>query len=144
MGKVTISRVLNVPQSTVSSIIRKWKEYGTTQTLPRAGRPNKLRNRARTLMREVTKNPMITLTELQSSLAEVGEPAETTTIPAALYKSRVDGRVARRKPLLTKRHMKDSESMRENNLWPDETKIEFWPECKALCLVETEQSSSPI
>ena len=35
-GYKTISRVLKVPKSTVSSIIRKWKEYGTTQTLPRA------------------------------------------------------------------------------------------------------------
>ena len=33
----TISRVLEVPKSTVSSIIGKWKEYGTSQTLPRAG-----------------------------------------------------------------------------------------------------------
>uniref|UniRef100_A0A8C4QWU3 C2H2-type domain-containing protein n=1 Tax=Eptatretus burgeri TaxID=7764 RepID=A0A8C4QWU3_EPTBU len=41
-GYKTISRVLKVPKSTVSSIIRKWKEYGTTQTLPRAGRPTKL------------------------------------------------------------------------------------------------------
>ena len=30
----TISRVMEVPKSTVSSIIRKWKEYRTTQTLP--------------------------------------------------------------------------------------------------------------
>ena len=46
-GYKTISRVLKVPKSTVSSIIRKWKEYGTTQTLPRAGRLTKLNNRAR-------------------------------------------------------------------------------------------------
>ena len=32
---------------------------------------------------EVTKNPMITLTELQSSLAEMGELARRTTISAA-------------------------------------------------------------
>ena len=64
-GYKTISRVLKVPKSTVSSIIRKWKEYGTTQTLPRAGHPTKLRNRARTLVRDVTKNPMTTLKELE-------------------------------------------------------------------------------
>ena len=49
----------------------------------------------------------------------------------------LDGRVARRKPLLTKRHViaclefakrhvKYSESMRENILWCDETKIELF------------------
>ena len=105
-GYKTISRVLKVPKSTVNSIIRKGKEYETTQTLPRAGRPTKLSNRARRiLVREVTKNQMTTLTEPQSSLAEMGEPARRTTISAVLHKSRLYGRVARQKPLLRKRHM---------------------------------------
>ena len=37
-----------------------------------------------------------------------------------------------------------AESMRQKILWSDEMKIELWPECKALRLVETEHSSSPI
>ena len=87
----------------MSSIIRRWKEYGTTQTLPRAGRLTKLSNLARrTLLRDVTKNAM---TELQSSLAEMGEPDRRTIIFAALHKSRLYGRVARWKTLLRKRHM---------------------------------------
>ena len=49
---------------------------------------------------------MTTLTELQSSLAEMGEPAGRTTISAALHKSRLYGRVAIWKSLLRKRHMK--------------------------------------
>jgi hypothetical protein len=61
--------------------IGKWEKYVTTQTLPRAGRPTKLTNLARrTLVREMTKNPMTTLTELQSSLAEMGEPARKTSL----------------------------------------------------------------
>ena len=76
-GDKTISRVLKVTKSTVSSIIRKWKEKGTNQTLPRAGCLTKLSNQARMiLLSQVTKNPMTTLTELQSSLAELGETAE--------------------------------------------------------------------
>ncbi|KAI4904785.1 hypothetical protein NFI96_002041 [Prochilodus magdalenae] len=35
------SAALNVPMSTVASIIRKWKKFETTRTLPRAGRPSK-------------------------------------------------------------------------------------------------------
>ena len=102
-GYKTISRALKVPKSTVSSIIRNRKEYGTIQTVPRAGR---LSNRARrTLVRKVTKNPMTTLTELQSSLAEMGEPSGRTTVSAAHHKSRLYGRVARQKPLLRKGHM---------------------------------------
>ena len=105
-GYKTISRELKVPKSTVSSIFRKWKEYGTTQTLPRSGCLTKLSNQARrTLVREVTKNPMITLPEPQSALAEMGEPARRTIISAALHKSRLHGRVAGRKPLLRKRRM---------------------------------------
>ena len=57
------------------------KKYGTTQTLPRAGCLTKLSNRARrALVREVTKNSMTTLTELQSYLADMGEPARRTTV----------------------------------------------------------------
>ena len=105
-GCKTISRVLKVPKSAVSSIIRKWKEYGTTQTLPRAGRLTNLSNWERsTSVREVTNNPMTTLTELQSSLAEMGEPAGRKKVSAALHKSRLYGRVASQKPLLRKRHM---------------------------------------
>ena len=54
------------PKNTVASIILKWKKIGTTKTLPRAGFPAaKLSNRGRkALVREVTKNPMVTLTEL--------------------------------------------------------------------------------
>ena len=55
------SAALKVPMSTVASIIRKWKKFRTTRTLPSAGRPSKLSDRGRrALVREVTKNPMVT------------------------------------------------------------------------------------
>ena len=74
-GHKTISRVLKVPKSTVSSIIRKWKECGTSQTLPGAGSPTKLgKPGKKDLGQDMTNNPMTTPTELQSSLAEIGEP----------------------------------------------------------------------
>jgi hypothetical protein len=34
---------LKVPKNTLASIILKWKKFGTTKTLPVAGRPVKLR-----------------------------------------------------------------------------------------------------
>jgi hypothetical protein len=61
--------------------------------------------RRRAMVREVTKNQMDTLTGLQSSSVEMGEPSSRTTISAALHLSGLYGRVARRKPLLCKRHM---------------------------------------
>jgi transposase len=76
-GYKTMSRVFQVSKSTVVSIVGKLKKYGANQALPRVGYLSKLSNWARrTLAREVTKDPLTTLTELQSSLAEMGEPGQ--------------------------------------------------------------------
>jgi hypothetical protein len=84
---------LKVPKNTVASIILKWKLFGTTKTLPRAGCTAKLSNRwRRALVREVTKKPMVTLTELQSSSMEIEEPYRRTIISAALHLSGLYGR----------------------------------------------------
>ncbi|KAG2467933.1 TCB1 transposase, partial [Polypterus senegalus] len=132
---------LKVPMSTVASIICKWKKFETTRTLSRAelaGRPSKLSDRGRrVLVREMTKNPIVTLSELQRSSVERGEPPRRTTITVAIHQSGLYGRVARRKPLLSKRHMaahlefakrhlKYSQTMRNKILWSDETKIELF------------------
>ena len=99
---------------------------------------SKLSDRGRrALVREVTKNPMVTLSELQHSSVERGEPSRKTTISAAIHQSGLYGRVARRKPLLSKRnmaaclefakrHLNDSQTMRNKILWSDETKIELF------------------
>ena len=44
-GYKKMSAVLKVPKNTVASIILKWMKFGTTKTLPRAGRLAKLSNR---------------------------------------------------------------------------------------------------
>jgi hypothetical protein len=87
----------------------------------------KLTNRgSRALVREVTNNPMVILTELQCSSMEMGEPSRWTTISAALHQSGFYGRVTRRKPLFSKehmtarlvlaeRHIKDSQTMRSKD-----------------------------
>ncbi|KAG2468185.1 TCB1 transposase, partial [Polypterus senegalus] len=137
-GYRKISAALKVPTSTVASIICKWKKFETTRTLPRAGRPSKLSDQGRrALVSEVTKNPMFTLSEPQRSSVVKGEPSRRTTISAAIHQSGLYGRVAKRKPLLSKRqmaaclefakrHLKDSQTMRNKILWFDETKIELF------------------
>ncbi|XP_061603312.1 cyclic AMP-dependent transcription factor ATF-7a isoform X6 [Phyllopteryx taeniolatus] len=98
-----------VPKSTVASIILKWKTFGTNRTLPRAGRPAKQSNRGRrALVGEIKKNPKITVAELQRCSQEMGESSRKSTITAALHQSGLYGRVARRKHLLSARHMKAS------------------------------------
>ena len=44
---------------------------------------------------------MVTLTELQTSSVDMGEPSRRTTISAALHQSGLYGTMARRKPLLS-------------------------------------------
>ncbi|KAG2470039.1 TCB1 transposase, partial [Polypterus senegalus] len=132
------SAALKVPKSTLASIILKWRTFGTTRTLPRAGCPAKLSYRGRrALVREVKKNPKITLAELQRCSQEMGESCRKSIITAAPHQSGLYGRVACRKPLLSARHMtarmefakrhpKDSEMVRNKILWSDETKIELF------------------
>ncbi|CAI9539104.1 unnamed protein product [Staurois parvus] len=48
-----ISLLLNIPQSTVSGIITKWKELGMAATQPRSGRPRKKNERAGSAHAEV-------------------------------------------------------------------------------------------
>ncbi len=101
-GYKKLSAALKVPKSTVASIILKWKTLGTTRTLLRAGRPAKLSYRGRrALVREVKKNPKITVAELQRCIRVMGESCRKSTITAALHQSGLYGRVARRKPLLS-------------------------------------------
>ncbi len=130
-GYKNISAALKVPKSTVASIILKWKTFGTTRTLPRAGCTAKLSYRGRrALVREVKKNPKITVAELQRCIREMGESCRKSTITAALHQSGLYGRVARRKPLLfsslLKKHLKDSKMVTNKILWSDETKIELF------------------
>uniref|UniRef100_A0A671VMH4 Tc1-like transposase DDE domain-containing protein n=1 Tax=Sparus aurata TaxID=8175 RepID=A0A671VMH4_SPAAU len=135
-GYKKMSAALKVPKSTVASTILKWKKFGTTRTLPRPGRPAKLSNRGRrALVRQVKKNPKITVAELQRCSREMGESSTKSTNTAALHQSGLYGRVARRKPLLSarhmkariefaKKHMKDPQTMRNKILWSDKTKPE--------------------
>ena len=137
-GYKKISKALIIPLSTVKSIIKKWKMHHTTQTLPRSGRPPKLSSWAsRKLVRDVTLKPTMTLRDLQSSVSEMGVSVHTSTISRSLHKAGLYGRVARKKPLLKKPHLKarmefakkhvdDTADMWKKVLWSDETKIELF------------------
>ena len=84
---------LKVPKNTVASIILKWKKFGNTKTLPIADRTAKLSKLGiRPLVREVTKNPMVNMTELQSSSVEMAEPSRRTTILSVLTSHTKDTR----------------------------------------------------
>lgn len=50
-------------------------------------------------------NPLGTLSELQRPSVKRGGPFRRTAISAALHQSGLPGKMARRKPLLSKRHL---------------------------------------
>ncbi|MGH0186727.1 UNVERIFIED_CONTAM: hypothetical protein FKN15_022402 [Acipenser sinensis] len=136
-GYKKISKTLMIPLSTVKAIIKKWKIYHTTQTLPRSGRPPKLNRRAsRKLVRDATLKPTMTLGDLQSSVSEMGVSVHTSTISRSLHKAGLCRRVARKKPLVkkprlkarvdfAKKHVDDTADMWEKVLWSGKKKMEL-------------------
>uniref|UniRef100_A0AAZ3PU73 Sleeping Beauty transposase HTH domain-containing protein n=1 Tax=Oncorhynchus tshawytscha TaxID=74940 RepID=A0AAZ3PU73_ONCTS len=138
LGYKKISETLNIPQSTIKSIIKKWKEYGTTTNLPREGRPPKLTYQARrALIREETKRPKITLKKLQSPTAEIGVFVFRTTFKQYTPQSWALWKSGQKMPLLkeknkqtplvfAKRQVGDSPNIWKKVLWSDETKIELF------------------
>uniref|UniRef100_A0AAY5KP04 Transposase Tc1-like domain-containing protein n=1 Tax=Esox lucius TaxID=8010 RepID=A0AAY5KP04_ESOLU len=122
-----ISKALDIPWNTVKTVIVKVRKYGTTETLPRTKHPTKMYEKTRRkLVREASKRP----------IASTGCVLHVTTISCILHMNGLWGRVARRKPFLTKKNIqawlkfaktniKSPKSMWENVLWSDETKVEL-------------------
>ncbi|CAI9553914.1 unnamed protein product [Staurois parvus] len=50
-----ISWLLNIPRSTVSGIITKWKQLGTTATQPPSGRPCKMTERGQCMLKHTVR-----------------------------------------------------------------------------------------
>ncbi|CAI9624362.1 unnamed protein product [Staurois parvus] len=51
-----ISLLLNIPQSTVSGIIIKWKQLGTIVTQPRSGRPSKMTEQGQCILKRTVRS----------------------------------------------------------------------------------------
>jgi transposase len=82
-GSQNISAALKVSKNTVASIILKWKKFGTTR--------GEIRGERRWSGR--LPRTQWSLTELQSSPVDIGEPSRRTTISAALHQSGLYGSV---------------------------------------------------
>jgi len=50
-----IYSLLNIPQSTVSGIMTKWKQLGMTATQPRSGRPCKMTEWGQRMLRRIVR-----------------------------------------------------------------------------------------
>ncbi len=135
-GYKTISAALKVPKSTVASIILKWKTFGTTRTLPRAGRPAKLSYRGRrALVREVKKNPTQRSLWLSSRDAfgrwekvVESQPSLQPSTNRGFMAEWPDGSLSsvNARMQFAKKHLKDSKMVTNKILWSDETEIELF------------------
>uniref|UniRef100_A0AAY5L6C3 Transposase Tc1-like domain-containing protein n=1 Tax=Esox lucius TaxID=8010 RepID=A0AAY5L6C3_ESOLU len=124
-----ISKALDIPWNTVKTVIIKWRKYGTTETLPRAGHPSKIDEKTRRkLVREASKSPTAILKELQEFLASTDCVLHVTTISRILHmngpfltKKNIQARLK-----FAKTNIKSPKSTWENVLWSDETKVELF------------------
>ncbi|CAI9546352.1 unnamed protein product [Staurois parvus] len=98
-----ISLVLNIPPSTVSGIITKWKQLGTTATQPRSGRPRKMTERGQCMLK------LTVCTSHQLSAESIAKDLQTscslqisTTVCRELHGMGFHGRAAASKPYITK------------------------------------------
>jgi hypothetical protein len=94
-GYQNISAALKVAKDTVASIILKWKTFETT---------NPEKSGEKGLGQGGDQEPDVHSDRAPEFLCIDGRTRKTT-IPAALHQPGLYGRVARQKPLLSKRHM---------------------------------------
>lgn len=106
MANIQIARQLNVFPSAVCRLLGRLKTTGSIDPGRRSGRPKKLdRRTTRLICRKVKIDPFISSTEIRSSVKKADTVSKTTinrTIQAMGYKSYKP----RRKPLMTKSHLK--------------------------------------
>ena len=99
-----ISSLLNIPQSTVSGIITKWKRLGTTATQPRHGRLRKMMEQGQWMLRHIVRrghqlSAESIATDLQTSC---GLQISSRTVPRELHGMGFHGQAAASKPYISK------------------------------------------
>ena len=104
LGYTKLSQALNISQSSVQSIIRKWKKYSATAYLPGHGRPHKRTGQARRAFNQRSS---------QDTNSNCRDPKLrwenlSTGQLIVVHSTNLDffGRVGRRKPLLKESHKK--------------------------------------
>ncbi|CAI9550777.1 unnamed protein product [Staurois parvus] len=99
-----ISLQLNIPQSTVSGIITKWKQLGTTATQPPSGRPRNMTERCQCMLkRTVRRSRQLSAESIAKDLQTLCDlQISTTTVHRELHGMDFHGQAATSKPYITK------------------------------------------
>ncbi|CAI9547423.1 unnamed protein product [Staurois parvus] len=95
-----ISWLLNIPRSTVSGIITKWKQLGTTATQPQSGRLHKMRERGQLILkRTVSRSHQLSAESIAKDLqTSCGLQISPTTVHRELHGKGFHGRADSSKP----------------------------------------------
>ncbi len=103
----TTAKKLKIPKSTVSDIIKNYKICGTNVNKSRSGRPKMSTPRQdRILVRESLRNRWLTSPVLKNVWEnQTGMAVSVSTVKRRLCFAGLNGRIARRKPLLLPRHV---------------------------------------
>lgn len=83
----SISKQLSVPRASVQTVVYKYKNFGTTLTLPRSGRRHKLSPKdEKTLVQKVHLDPKMTTKKLADELEASGIKVCISTIRRVLHR----------------------------------------------------------
>lgn len=134
-----ISDAVDVPQTTVSYIIRKSKNNKPVADAPRSGRPRKTTKRIdRTIIRKSTADPRKTAPEIQREInEEIDVSISSRTVARRIAAAGLNGRVAVKKPLISKKnraarlrfarlHQNWTVADWKKVLWSDESKFNLF------------------
>ncbi|CAI9536771.1 unnamed protein product, partial [Staurois parvus] len=99
-----MSLLLNIPQSTVSGIITKWKQLGTTEAQIQSGRPHKMTERGQCMLKcTVHRSCQFSAESITKDLQILcGLQISKTTARKELDRMGFHGRAATSRPYITK------------------------------------------
>lgn len=134
-----IAAAVGRTHSTVQKIVNKWKNEGTLKNLAGRGRKRILTSAdERIIVRTLRKNPKTSIPKLTSDVAgTIGRPLSADTVRRVAHRNNLRGRVARKKPFISKVNMKKRlefakayvnkpKEFWNNVLFTDETKINLF------------------
>ncbi|XP_058495727.1 aminoacyl tRNA synthase complex-interacting multifunctional protein 1-like [Solea solea] len=111
-----ISALLDLPRSTVSSVILKWKRGGITTALPRSGRPHKLKEQHRQVLEKVALEKCLPSVEALTSefQSASGTCVSSRTVRRELREMGFRGRVSTYKSKVGEKVEKSQEEEEED------------------------------
>ena len=107
-NKVELSRLLNIPRTTITSVLSKYRRTGTVETLTRSGRKKRFTNRDRNALKHlVNSNRHLTLQNITVKLNEgKTKTLSQKTVQRVLYSEGYKRRLAKKKVLVREANQK--------------------------------------